>query len=332
MNAKRIPLAAAAAAILLILVVVLATTGSGDNSEEPSTTDGGTQDAANAEPHAGEGEEAQSNIFVVDVESARLRRVTRNREEELAQGPSWSEQGKIAFSASDCDECFARISLVNDDGSGRRVLRTRVRHLFQPTWSPDGREIAAARLGSGIYSFEVSGGAARRLSSGQSDEAPAWSPDGKRILFHRQVKGTNWDIFEIEVATGKVSRLTRDRLQQTNPAWSPDGSRIAFAEQQRNGKWAVYSMHPDGSGKTRITDAQASSQEPAWSPDGTRIAFINQAGGGGSVAVVKVKGAGKPRRLTGSSLLASRPTWSPDGTKIAFAGKSGSAHGGGQVP
>jgi Tol biopolymer transport system component len=335
MSAKRIRLAAASSSILLILVVVLVTTGSGRDSGDPSTSEGGSseRDAAQSEStqsgHESSEHEERSNIYVVDVKSANLRQVTRNREEELAQGPSWSEEGKIAFSGADCDECFAKIFLVNPDGSGSRMIPTRVRHLFQPTWSPDGREIAAARLGAGIYSLKVRDGTARRLSSGESDEAPAWSPDGRRILFHRQVRGTNWDIYAIDTESGKLSRVTRDPLQQTNPTWSPDGTRIAFAEQQRNGKWAVWSMRPDGSGRTRLTDAAASSQEPAWSPDGTRIAFISQARGGGSVAVVNVKGEGKPERLTGKSLLASRPTWSPDGTRIAFAAKGGSEHGAG---
>ena len=266
-----------------------------------------------ADSHVG-----HSNIYVVDVASHALTQPT-NHMGEGALEPSWSSDGKIAFSAMDCDECPSQLIQVDPVDSSQAPVETSVKHVFQPSTSPDGRKVAVVGLGRGIYSVNVGGGTAKRLTSGPSDESPAWSPDGDLIAFQRQIQGTNYDLFAVDASTGKERRLTNDAQQQTNPTWSPDGARIAFAEQQANGKWAIFTMKADGTGRTRVTAPEASAQEPAWSPDGKKIAFILQALDRATVAVVSVTGAGTPERLTDASLFPARPTWSPDGNSIAFS-------------
>jgi TolB protein len=318
MDAKRIRLAAGALALALIAVVVVASSGS-DDAQPPATT---TPTGPQTEPRALTG---YSNIYVVDVKSRNVEPLTKNSDEELAQGPSWAPAARIAFTEAPDDESLARLFLIDSKGSIKRVP-TRLSHVFQPSWAPDERRIAVSKLGGGIYSIDVRDGSTRRLSARESDEAPAWSPDGRRILFQRQVTASNWDIYQIDPAGNHLRRLTPGPLQQTNPSWSPDGERIAFAEQQKSGNWAIYTIKSDGSGRARVTDEQVSSQEPSWSPDGDRIAFILQEGAEASVVVMDADG-GQRRRLTGSSLVASRPAWSPDGSKIVFSAKTISRSG-----
>jgi TolB protein len=259
-----------------------------------------------------------SNIYVVDVASRQITQPT-NHMGEGALEPSWSTDGKIVFSAMDCDECPSQLMQVDPTDSSQAPVNTSVKHVFQPSAAPDGRKVAAVGLGRGIYSVNVAGGTAKRLTSGPSDEAPAWSPADDSIAFQRQIQGTNYDLFAVNAVTGKERRLTNDEQQQTNPTWSPDGARIAFAEQQANGKWAIFTMKADGTGRTRVTAPEASAQEPSWSPDGKKIAFILQGLDRATVAVANVSGAGTPERLTDASLFPARPTWSPDGKSIAFS-------------
>ena len=260
-----------------------------------------------------------SNIYVVDLKPrATPKQLTHNQGEQVGESPSWSEQGRIAFAQSECERCPSRLLATAAGGRADARMLGDVGNVYQPAWSPDGRRIAVARSGSGIFVITLRDGSARRLTSGGSDGAPAWSPDGRVILFQRQVTATNWDIYRVRPAGGGLRRLTHDRLQQLHPSWSPDGARIAFAEQEENGNWVIFSMRADGSNRKRLTDEHSSSQDPSWSPDGRKIAFIAQAGERASVSLIDA-GGGIPRQLTGSSLAASGPVWSPDGTEIAFA-------------
>jgi Tol biopolymer transport system component len=311
MSSTRIRWGAALLALGFIAVTLLVTSGSESNDEVPSES----RPATASEPAT---PSEHSDIYVVDVESRQLGRLTDNGGEKVADSPSWSDAGKIAFGEPACERCASRLFATDAEGSGRERISSDVENVYQPAWSPDGREIAAARPGSGIYVIDVRDGRTHRLSRGASDGAPAWSPDGKLILFQRQVTATNWDIYGVRPGGGGLRRLTHDPLQQLHPTWSPDGRRIAFTEQHSNGNWVVFTTRVDGTKRRQVTDEHRSSQEPSWSPDGERIAFIAQAGERAAVAVIDADG-GSWTRLTSRSLAASGPAWSPDGKKVAFA-------------
>ena len=232
--------------------------------------------------------------------------------------PSWSPDGEIAFSTQSCDECNSEIH-IDASGSTEIPVDTTVRHLFQPSWAPDGHRVAVVRLGYGIWVADGRTVTAKRLTNGRSDEAPAWSPGGEWIAFDKLVRNSNYELFAVHAVTGELRRLTHDTAAQTHPTWSPDGTRLAFAEQQSNGKWAIFTMGFEGNGRKRVTGSQISAQEPSWSPDGKKIAFILQELDRATVATIDADGTGSVVRLTDESLFPSRPTWSPGGTSIAFS-------------
>ena len=314
-NRRRLAIALSGMVLLLIILVAALAAGSDESSPKRPPTAGSTRPLSLS---------GYSNILVVYVRSGTVRELTRNRDEQLAQGPAWSKDGRIAFTQASSDEAFAKLFVVNPSGLRKTLVRGSPKHVFQPTWSPNGPKVAVVRLGFGIYSVDVRSGDSRRLTTDEADEAPAWSPDGKRILFDKQVSGTNWDLFDMDTSGHDVRRLTRGPLQETNPAWSPNGSSIAFAQQERNGNWVIYRMNADGSDRKSLTDERVSSQEPSWSPDGSRIAFIRQAGARAYLSVMQADGSGF-RRLTGNSLVASRGSWSPDGKQLVFSAKAASS-------
>jgi TolB protein len=308
----------AAAALLLIAVAIAATAGKGgSNDASTPSTSSASPAAGNQVDEAASEHSHESNIYVLNLRSGRLKAVTGN---QIAQQPSWAPNRQIAFSAADCDDsCYSQLFYVDPQGSNQVLVQIKVKyHLFHPTWSSDGR-MAAVALGRGIFFVSPGGRKPRVLTTGQSDEAPDWSPRGDLIAFDKRVRDTNYDIFAVNAVTRKIRRLTHDAKQQTNPAWSPDGSRLAFAEQQASGSWAIFTMRADGSGRKRVTGNGISAQEPTWSPDGKRIAFVKQGLDKASIAIVGSHG-GHVRTLTRASLFTSTPAWSPDGQNIAFAG------------
>lgn len=272
-------------------------------------------------PEAGPAVESHvevADIWTVNVQTRELKRATLNAD---ALEPSWSPQGRIAFSVQSCDECPSEIRL-DTSGSTEVPVAAPIRHLFQPSWAPDGTRVAVVRLGHGIWVVNVATRAAKRLTTGAADEAPAWSPNGDWIVYERLVqKSGSYDLFAVHADTGQRLRLTRDAAAQTRAAWSPDGTRLAFAEQQSNGNWAIVTMGFDGNGRRRVTGSQISAQDPSWSPDGKRITFILQELDQASVAVIDADGGGSVTPLTDKSLYPSRPTWSPGGTSIAFSAR-----------
>jgi Tol biopolymer transport system component len=278
----------------------------------------GVADSASP-PESGPAVDAHADhtgIYVVDVADGKIRRPSNH---EDAREPTWSARGQIAFSTMTCDECVSQLSQMDPGGTTEVLISATVKHVFQPSWAPDGHRIAAVGLGRGIYAVDPATGTSKRLTTDPSDEAPDWSPAGEWIAFHRQVRGTNYDLFVVNATTRELRRLTNDTKQQTNAAYSPDGKQIAFAEQQASGKWAVITMNTDGTRRRHVTDTETSAQEPAWSPDGKKIAFILQELDRATLAITDATGTGTPRRLTDKALFPSKPAWSPDGKSIAFA-------------
>ena len=295
---------------MVVVALILALGSDEDGSTEP-------KQAISEEPTS---RSEYSNIYVLDVGTRKVDRLTANDDEQFADFPSWSKGGRLAFAEAECEGCPAKLFASDAEGSERTRISSDVSNNFQPSWSPDERRLAVAKPGAGIYVVNARDGSARRLSKGEADEAPAWSPDGKRILFHRQVTATNWDIYAVRPSGGPLHRLTRDPGQQLHPAWSADGRKIAFAEQHPSGNWVIFSMNADGSGRRQVSGERESSQDPSWSPDGTRIAFVAQTEGRESVAVIGADGSGRAT-LTGRTLAVTAPSWSPDGRSIAFAAK-----------
>ncbi len=76
------------------------------------------------------------------------------------------------------------------DGSSMRQLTTK-ESSSQPSWSPDGRQLAFVRLAEGkpqIFLLSLDGGEAVQLTKFKYGAGtPQWSPDGKQILFSSNI-------------------------------------------------------------------------------------------------------------------------------------------------
>jgi Tol biopolymer transport system component len=208
--------------------------------------------------------------------------------------PSWSPDGtRIAYTS------FAGYDPIYESGAiSVRVLDVETREetdltgseyplAFNPTWSPDGTEIAfivkhqglgerpqhapgdvmIADLGQiGGDEFEnVTNGAVRDVWS------VTWSPRGDELLLY-SLFGQTWyeppstSIRVLNRVTGQIDQLAGIDERPTMPVWSPDGTRFAFTAKETS------IIVADSSGPQHQLESDAAlSGEITWSPDGQAL-------------------------------------------------------------
>lgn len=157
----------------------------------------------------------------------------------------------------------------------------------------------------------------RQLTAGYSPaRAPALSPDGTRLAFQSR-KDNNWEIYVLDLRTGKTTRLTNDFAYDGAPTWSSDGKQIAF-ESYRDQDLDIWRMNADGSEPVNLTPkSTAFDFAPAWSPDGKTIVFTSWETGNKQLFAVSPDGLNL-RNLSNDRFHDEQAAWSPDGRQLAF--------------
>ena len=60
---------------------------------------------------------------------------------------------------------------------------------------------------------------------------------GRSVIFLRDTGGSErFQVFHLDLTTGKETRLTDGRSRHTRPRWSPDGKQVAYFSPKRNGR------------------------------------------------------------------------------------------------
>ena len=198
------------------------------------------------------------DIYTMPIAGGTPTRVAEGLPYEMQ--PQFSPDGKRITFTSDRGG-GDNIWIMNVDGSNKQqVTKETFRLLNEPSWSPDGRFIAARKhfttarsLGTGeIWIYHVGGGdgfvAVKRANEALQKELgePVYTPDGKGIYYTRNVspgntfeyaQDSNGSLFEIErydFATGEVTTAVSGAGGATRPTPSPDGTKLAFVRRERN--------------------------------------------------------------------------------------------------
>jgi Tol biopolymer transport system component len=101
----------------------------------------------------------------------------------------------------------------------------------QPTWSPDGTQIAFQSYRDGnfhIWKINQDGTGLKQITFGvYHDREPHWSPDGTSIAFSSDRSG-NYDIWKVILKNDSLVRLTDHPGNDYFPAFSADGKSLAY--------------------------------------------------------------------------------------------------------
>ncbi len=129
--------------------------------------------------------------------------------------------------------------------------------------------------GGDLWVAGRSGGAARRLTSGQGVETnPVYSPDGTMIAFTGQYDGSV-DVFVVPAAGGVPRRLTWHPGADVAVAWTPDSKRVVFSSSRSSNtpRYAqLFSISTQGGAESKLPVPVG--YEAAFSPDGKRMAYV----------------------------------------------------------
>ena len=185
----------------------------------------------------------------------------------------------------------------------------------QPSFSPDGSQIAYASHGArpGIYVIPATGGTVRQLAT--FGTRPSWSPDGTQIAFQSDPLtdlGSNTrnamppsTLWLVSPNGGEPRQLTQPNEPaggHGSPSWSPDGKRIVFDVND----WATSEIWTVAVEDGTVSSVEVSSQaesDPIFAPDGRSIYFVAQTGATlQNVAITSDgKAAGEPVKVMDAS-------------------------------
>ena len=155
-----------------------------------------------------------------------------------------------------------------------------------------------------LFVLSADGGPPRQVTFGKFDDAGpiSFTGDGKSVLFATN-RADNWErdpqeseIYQVDLASGELTRLTHRVGPDAAPAVSPDGSKIAYVgydDGRRRGyeNQRLYVMDRDGRNSHVLTASlDRSVSAPQWSADGRSVHFAYEDQGATKVGRVGLDG------------------------------------------
>jgi Tol biopolymer transport system component len=188
---------------------------------------------------------------------------------QRSSGPSASQPRWILFTARPPAPAAEQIFRIQPSGHGLKQLTRGAYPSGAPAFSPDGKRIAFAQLGAGIFSMNLDGSGRRALTTNGRDSFPAWSPDGKQIAFIRPL-ASGWKIYVMS-ASGAGERQLREAPPAGRPSWTRRGLMVPT-----NGDLAKIDPRSGHVQKLfgALIDASVGMDTTAVSPDLSTVTFV----------------------------------------------------------
>jgi TolB protein len=149
--------------------------------------------------------------------------------------------------------------------------------------------------------------------------SPCWTPDGREIYF-TSFKNGDPQLYRVEVASGKITKIGNYGGLMAAAAVSPDGSKVAIV-MTISGNSEIYTLDPSGRIISRLTNSTSIETSPTWSPDGRSIAFASDRTGAPQIYICDADGS-NTRRLTYQGDYNDSPIWSARGDRITFVSRT----------
>jgi Tol biopolymer transport system component len=214
-----------------------------------------------------------------------VRRAVRVLSGRRFSRPSWAPDGRRLAVVMELGDLSTGIYVVNADGTGLRRLVAP--HLAksnphwdfvdasetEPSWSPDGREIAFQAGDGRLVAVKLADGRVRQIVKTRAFE-PAWSPDGKLIAF--QSEDGLW-VADAD-GSGTLRHVASEGIAAAggDPSWSPDSRRLVFEVSHDRGRYwrrakSLSVVDATGDHLGKLTFGGSSLDDPTWRNDAPMI-------------------------------------------------------------
>ncbi len=217
-----------------------------------------------------------------------------------------------------------RIAIMDHDGENHKYLTNGQYIAISPKISPQNDKIIYSDFRKGMSKVFL-----RNLYSGEevlltsvagNVFAPRFSNDANKALLSIAHKGTT-HIFELDIVTKTLKKLTRGMSINTSPSYSPDGKNIVF-NSDRSGSPKLYLMSSDGSNvRPLFTNSEGVYSEPTWSPRGDRIACVKILRGQGfRIAVINLRT--QKETIVAAAQMIQGHSWAPNGHFLIYSAEN----------
>jgi Tol biopolymer transport system component len=188
------------------------------------------------------------------------------------------------------DERTAAVGMANARGKpGRMIWLLDLRPGHQsrlnlgstgsgPVWSPDGTSLAftGRREGPGdLYRRPAASGGQEEvlLRSSQWKIVTDWSADSKRLIYQQQDPQTQWDLWELPLASDhQPTPILRGAANEQHGRLSPDGGWLAYASDE-SGRFEIYvRQFPPSDAHWKLSTEGGT--QPEWRRDGRELFYV----------------------------------------------------------
>ncbi|HEV8403581.1 MAG TPA: hypothetical protein VGQ31_11150 [Candidatus Limnocylindrales bacterium] len=278
---------------------------------------------------------AGGDIFLGDPVSGRSQPIVSGP--EMDGNPLFSRDGThVAFMRQVGEPAAAQFDLLvaNADGSGSRVVATKLDADNPYEWSPDGSYLVFTDTEFRVSRIDATGATPPRLlvEHAYVQAGEFRPPDGRQILYEPQPDGATgaqqghslWVMDSDGSGARSMVEIPAERARQGDferVRYSPDGTKIAFlrAPDGDTNQLRIFVMNADGTGVRPLTNEAGSWTETdlAWSPDSKRIAFdrwhLNTASGAWEIQPLGITS------VDGGNVTSLGPTPVSDGAWFDFS-------------
>jgi len=233
---------------------------------------------------------------------------------------------RIAFVRGAPDRGESHLIAADADGTKPHVLyvsRGQERlDTYAPSWSPDGKHIAAATgwaaaLDS-IVVFDVATGTVSKLGEPWADlTSVVWMSDGSGVIVTAApADGASSQVWFVSYPDGRRSRIFSDLNDYSSLTMTADGRTLAAV--QENTRSSLYLSAPDGGAAKPLTGPE--SQILGIASAGDKVIYTLYKPGSSQLWVIDANGT---RTQLTAMTPASSPSATRDGKKVLFVGRSG---------
>jgi Tol biopolymer transport system component len=220
----------------------------------------------------------------------------------------------------------SELTVINVDGSGRRVVFTADEIIEAPNWTPDGRWLVF-NAGGELYRISPDGAVGpEKIDTGHLSDLNndhVLSPDGRLIY----VSSDDSHLYVLPIEGGTPRRVSNEHPHRHHyylHGISPDGATLVYTGvnavgENRWGRVNIWTIPVAGGPDTALTDVAVPNDGAEYSPDGKWIWFNSEQGSPGQAQIFRMRADGSDlTQVTFDERVNWFPHFSRDGKSIVY--------------